>query len=63
MIMNIHKERMKGKIKMKEKNSIDKRTMKRFAVVILGLGLAFEFGPAANELQHELRRRAFPAPS
>ena len=26
-------------------------------------GHRFEFGPAANELQHELRRRAFPAPS
>ena len=48
MIMNNHKERMKGKIKMKEKNSIDKRTMKRFAVVILGLGLAFGIGPAAR---------------
>ncbi|PYJ18263.1 MAG: hypothetical protein DME96_02865 [Verrucomicrobia bacterium] len=46
--MNIHKERMKGKINMKEKNSIDKGTMKRFAVVILGLGLAFGFGPAAR---------------
>src|SRR5260370_6737731 len=33
---------------MKEKNSIDKKTMKRFAVVILGLGLAFGFGPAAR---------------
>jgi hypothetical protein len=35
-------------MKMKEKNSIDKGTMKRFAVVILGLGLAFGFGPAAR---------------
>ncbi len=33
---------------MKEKNSIDKGTMKRFAVVILGLGLAFGIGPAAR---------------
>ena len=48
MIMNNHKERMKGKIKMKEKNSIDKGTMKGFAVMILGLGLAFGFGPAAR---------------
>ena len=46
--MNIHKERMKGKINMKEKNSIDKGTMKIFAVVIFGLGLAFGFGPAAR---------------
>src|SRR5437867_1698945 len=52
--MNIHKERMKGKINMKEKNSIDKGTMKIFAVVIFGLGLAFGFGPAA--------RTATPAP-
>ena len=48
MIMNNHKERMKGKINMKEKNSIDKGTMKIFAVVIFGLGLAFGFGPAAR---------------
>ncbi len=33
---------------MKEKNSIDKGTMKGFAVMILGLGLAFGFGPAAR---------------
>ena len=33
---------------MKEKNSINKGTMKGFAVVILGLGLAFGFGPAAR---------------
>jgi hypothetical protein len=33
---------------MKEKNSIDRERMKRFAVVILGLGLAFGFGPAAR---------------
>jgi hypothetical protein len=39
---------MKGKFKMKEKNSINKGTMKGFAVVILGLGLAFGFGPAAR---------------
>jgi hypothetical protein len=39
---------MKGKINMKEKNSIDRERMKRFAVVILGLGLAFGFGPAAR---------------
>jgi hypothetical protein len=39
---------MKGKINMKEKNSIDRETMKRLAVVILGLGLAFGFGPAAH---------------
>src|SRR5438132_319480 len=48
MIMNIHKKRMKGKINMKEKNNIDRVTMKRFAAVILGLGLAFGFGPAAR---------------
>src|SRR5205823_6347422 len=48
MIMNIHKERMKGKINMKEKNSIAKGTMKIFAVVIFGLGLAFGVGPAAR---------------
>src|SRR5256886_11022963 len=39
---------MKGKIKMKERNSIDNRTMRRFAVVILGLGWAFGIGPAAR---------------
>jgi hypothetical protein len=39
---------MKGKINMKEKNSIDRETMKRLAVVILGLGLTFGFGPAAH---------------
>jgi len=39
---------MKGKINMKEKNSIHKETMKGFAVVILGLGLAFGLGPAAH---------------
>jgi len=39
---------MKGKIKMKEKNSIDRGMMKGFAVVILGLGLVFGFGPAAR---------------
>src|SRR4029453_14366852 len=39
---------MKGKINMKEKNSINKGTMKGFAVVILGLGMAFGFGPAAR---------------
>jgi hypothetical protein len=39
---------MKGKFKMKEKNSINKGTMKGFAVVIVGLGLAFGFGPAAR---------------
>ena len=33
---------------MKEKNSINKGTMKGFAVVILGLGLAFGFGPAGR---------------
>ena len=33
---------------MKERNSINKGTMKGFAVVILGLGLAFGFGPAAR---------------
>lgn len=33
---------------MKEKNIIDRETMKRFAVVILGLGFAFGFGPAAR---------------
>jgi hypothetical protein len=39
---------MKGKFKMKEKNSIKKGTMKGFAVVIFGIGLAFGFGPAAR---------------
>jgi hypothetical protein len=39
---------MKGKINMKEKNKIDKGTMKGFAVMILGLGLVFGFGPAAR---------------
>jgi hypothetical protein len=39
---------MKGKIDMKEKNSIDRGMMKGFAAVILGLGLAFGFGPAAR---------------
>jgi hypothetical protein len=33
---------------MKEKNSTHRNTMKRFAVVILGLGLAFGFGPPAR---------------
>ena len=33
---------------MKNKNKIDKGTMKGFAVVILGLGLVFGFGPAAQ---------------
>jgi hypothetical protein len=42
------KGKMKGKINMKEKNSIDRERMKRFAVVILGLGLALGFGPAAR---------------
>ena len=39
---------MKGKINMKEKNSIDRGMMKELAVVILGLGLVFGFGPAAR---------------
>ncbi|PYK41194.1 MAG: hypothetical protein DME60_04620 [Verrucomicrobia bacterium] len=39
---------MKGKIKMKEKNSIDRGMIKGLAVVILGLGLVFGFGPAAR---------------
>jgi hypothetical protein len=39
---------MKGKINMKEKNKIDKGTMKGFAVLIIGLGLVFGFGPAAR---------------
>jgi hypothetical protein len=39
---------MKGKIDMKEKYKIDRGTMKGFAVVILGLGLVFGFGPAAH---------------
>jgi hypothetical protein len=39
---------MKGKINMKEKNSSNRETMKRFAAVILGFGLAFGFGPAAR---------------
>src|SRR5437867_2442259 len=33
---------------MKEKNKIDRGTIKGLAVVILGLGLAFGFGPAAR---------------
>jgi hypothetical protein len=33
---------------MKEKNSIDRGMMKGLSVVILGLGLAFGFGPAAR---------------
>ena len=33
---------------MKEKNSIERGTIKGFAVVILGLGLAFGLGPAAH---------------
>ena len=33
---------------MKEKNKIHKGTMKGFAVIILGLGLVFGFGPAAH---------------
>src|SRR5438034_6667837 len=33
---------------MKEKKKIDKGTIKGFAVMILGLGLAFGFGPAAR---------------
>jgi len=33
---------------MKKKNKIDKGKMKGFAVIILGLGLAFGFGPAAH---------------
>src|SRR5882724_12245713 len=33
---------------MKKKNKIDKGTMKGFAVIILRLGLAFGFGPAAH---------------
>jgi hypothetical protein len=33
---------------MKEQNSIDRGTMKGLAVVILGLGLVFGFGPAAR---------------
>jgi len=33
---------------MKEKNKIDKGTMKGFAVLIIGLGLVFGFGPAAR---------------
>src|SRR5438874_7657036 len=39
---------MKGKINMKEKNKIDKGTIKGFAVLIIGLGLVFGFGPAAR---------------
>src|SRR5207247_4147771 len=39
---------MKGKINMKEKNKIDRETMKGFAVMMLGLGLVFGFGPAAR---------------
>ena len=39
---------MKGKINMKEKNKIYKGTIKGFAVVIIGLGLVFGFGPAAR---------------
>src|SRR4029453_256524 len=39
---------MKGKINMKEKSKIDKGTMKGFAVIMLGLGLVFGFGPAAR---------------
>jgi hypothetical protein len=38
---------MKGEI-MKEKNSIDRGMMKGFAVMVLGLGLVFGFGPAAR---------------
>jgi hypothetical protein len=33
---------------MKDKNKIDKGTMKGFAVIMLGLGLVFGFGPAAR---------------
>src|SRR4030095_4256056 len=39
---------MKGKINMKQKNKINKGTMKGFAVMMLGLGLVFGFGPAAR---------------
>jgi hypothetical protein len=39
---------MKGRINMKEKNSIDRGIMKGFAVIILGLGLVFGFGSAAR---------------
>jgi hypothetical protein len=39
---------MKGKINMKQKNKIDKGMMKGFAVMMLGLGLVFGFGPAAR---------------
>jgi hypothetical protein len=48
MIIRINKEKMKGKINMKEKNSIDRKTMKRLVVMILGLGLVLGFGPAAR---------------
>ena len=33
---------------MKEKNKIDRETIKRFVVVVRGLGLVFGFGPAAH---------------
>src|SRR4051812_3837494 len=33
---------------MKKQNKIDRGTIKGFAVIILGLGLVFGFGPAAR---------------
>ena len=43
---------------MKNKNKIDKGTMKGFAVVILGLGLVFGFGPAAQTATPSLQPEA-----
>lgn len=39
---------MKGRTNMKEKNRIDRGTIKGFAVLMVGLGLVFGFGPAAR---------------
>lgn len=55
--MNANNPLMNGKIKLKEKNKIDRETMKRFAVVILGLGLVFGFGPAARTATPSLQPR------
>ena len=55
MIMKVTKRKMKGKTNMKEKNIIDRGTIKGFAAVILGLGLAFGFGPAARTAMPSLQ--------
>jgi hypothetical protein len=39
---------MKGKINMKQKNSIERGTIKGFSVLMVGLGLVFGLGPAAH---------------